>query len=111
MRAGQLNTWVTIQSRSDTRAADGSLVEGWAAIDSCWASVVDLRGREYLAAQEAHADVSTRVWIRWRDDVTTTMRIQITGDRTRSRTLEIESVIDPDGRRRSLELMCREVVA
>ncbi len=108
MRAGQLRTWVTIESRSDTRAADGSLVEGWSAVDSTWASVVDLRGREYLAAQEAHADVTTRIWMRWRDDVTTTMRITTTNP---DRTLEIEAVIDVDGRHRMLELMCREVVA
>jgi SPP1 family predicted phage head-tail adaptor len=111
VRAGQLNTWVTIESRSDTRAADGGLIEGWSAVDSTWASVVDLRGREYLAAKEAHADVSTRVWIRWRDDVTTTMRVHIPAGRVRERTLSIEAVIDTDGRGRMLELMCREVVA
>jgi SPP1 family predicted phage head-tail adaptor len=46
------------------------------------------------------------VTIRYRSDVSVAQRI-VWG----SRTLEIGSIQDPDGRRRSLDLLCAEVQA
>lgn len=102
MRAGSLSTWVTLEEPVTTRSTDGGMVAGWAAVDSVWASVSDLRGREYLTAQEHHAEVTTRVVIRTRDDVVPSWRV-VAG----SRVLAIVHVIVISG---GLELMCREVV-
>lgn len=102
MRAGLLNTWVALEQPVTTQADDGGLVAGWATVDNVWASVTDLRGREYMTAQEHHADVSTRVVIRTRDDVLPSWRVNAGG-----RLLAIVHVIVISG---GLELMCREVV-
>lgn len=98
---------VTIQRAKEAQNSFGEPVLEWQDVGKVWARVEDLSGREYFAARQvAVAEVTTRVTIRWRDDVKPSMRI-LAG----SRVLDVRSVIDPDGRRRELQLMCREVVS
>lgn len=64
-------------------------------------SIEPLRGRELFAAQEHFAEVTTRIRIRYRDDVTAEMRVVHGGV-----DYAIGAVIDPELRHRELELMC-----
>jgi SPP1 family predicted phage head-tail adaptor len=105
IRAGELNCRVTLQSATETQDDYGAPVPGWATTATVWGEVVDLSGREFFAAQQVNAEVSTRIRIRYRTDVTPKMRAIANG-----RTLEILSVLDPEGRKRELHLMCKEVV-
>lgn len=105
MRAGELRHKVVIQQESGIRDPDsGEIIPGWSTFAEVWAEVVDLSGREYWSAQQVQSQVSTRVRIRYLDGVKPTMRVA-----HGSRTLQIEAVIDPDGRRRELQLMCSEI--
>jgi SPP1 family predicted phage head-tail adaptor len=70
-----------------------------------WAAVEPLSGRELLAAQQAQSEVTLRVRMRFRSDVTAAMQL-LHGNKT----YEVASVIDLKGRRRELELMCKEIV-
>lgn len=105
MRAGRLRRRVTIQEKTVSRNSYGEEIITWSDVDTVWAAVEPLHGREYTEMRRAGAEVTTRIIMRYRDDVTPAMRI--TWD---SHVYDIESVIDVDGRHVQLELMCREVL-
>ena len=104
MRAGLLRHRVTIQNLTTAQDSFGDIVETWSDFATVWAQVEDLSGREFFAAAQVNSEIKTRVRIRYMEGVKPTMRI-LHG----TRTLEIISPIDPDGKRRMLELLCREV--
>ncbi len=79
MRAGRLNTRITIEQPSESRSATGAVVTTWSTLATVWAEVVPLRGREFYAAQAVQAETDVKYRIRWRDDVTPKMRINASG--------------------------------
>jgi SPP1 family predicted phage head-tail adaptor len=105
MRIGRLRHRITIQQPSTAQNTYGEPGTTWSDLATVWGSIEPLRGREYFAAQEIQAEVTTRIVIRHRADVSPTMRVNYGSD-----TYLIESVINPDNRDRELQLMCRQVV-
>ncbi|AEE98030.1 phage head closure protein [Mahella australiensis] len=106
MRAGELRHRITIQEAISAQDKAGQPIEAWQDVVTVWAKIEDLNGREYLAAKQVPAnEVTTRITIRWRDGIKPTMRII-----TEQRIFDIQSIIDPDGRKQQLELMCKEVI-
>ena len=65
MRAGQLRQRVQIQSASDVRDAHGSITRTWSTIDTVWASVEPLSGKELFEAQQVHARATVRIRMRY----------------------------------------------
>jgi SPP1 family predicted phage head-tail adaptor len=104
MKAGSLNHLVTLQQSLPDRDSYGTEVPRWSDVAKVWAEVTDISGREYTAMQQAVSAVSVRVRIRYRDGVVATMRV-LDG----ARVLEIVSVINADGGRSELQLMCQEI--
>lgn len=107
MRPGELRLRVTIQRQTVTGkdTLNNDIVK-WTDVATVWAQVIDLSGREFFASQQANAEITTRVRIRFRTGITASMRV-VYG----SRTLELVSPpIDPDGHGRELYLMCKELV-
>lgn len=105
MRAGRYRHRVTIKEKVVARNGYGEEVVAWSPVATVWADIQPIRGREYLEMRQEQADVSHRVYLRWREGVEPTMRVYFEG-----RVLEIESVIRPEERRVGLELICREMV-
>lgn len=105
LRAGRLNKRVTIQSLTRTSDGGGGFTEAWAAIDNgtVWAAVEPLNGRERFEAQQTQANLSYRVTIRYRSDVTAQMQV-LYG----SKTLPINAVLNPAERGEMLELLCED---
>lgn len=101
MRIGRLRHRVTIEQKSVTRSAIGEEVVSWVAFATVWAEVAPLRGREFFAAQQTQSSVDYKVTMRYLAGVTREMRIVWDG-----LPLDIVSVIDVEGRRAVLELMC-----
>ena len=108
LRSGNLNRIITIQQPNDSQDADtGAMTEGWAAFHSgIPAEIKAPGGGEAIQGEESKARNRYRVRIRRIDGVTTKMRIT-TDD---SKTLNIDSVGDPDGMRQEMILTCRENV-
>lgn len=106
MRAGELRHRVTIQQMQDTQNEYGEPVKEWVDVVTVWASIEGLRGREYFEAQQTMAQADHRIKIRYMDGIKPTMRI-VYG----TRIFSIQSVLDPDGRRRELHLICKEQVS
>lgn len=105
--SGKLRTRADVQNRTTARDGYGDALETWGTAATVWAEVVSLSGRELWAAQQAQADVTTRVRIRYRSDVTVSPRTRI---RIGTRVLNVQAAIDVDGRKRLLDLLCVEEV-
>lgn len=80
MNAGELRDQVTFQAltqSADTFGAAGS--ESWANIATTpivWAALETLSGREFFAAQRVAAEVTHRIRIRYRSDITPKHRVK-----------------------------------
>lgn len=101
---GDLRQRVTIEGYVVSSDGYGGRPKSWVPVATVWAKVEPLRGREYFEAHQIKTEVTHRVIIRYRPDVTPEMRVKV-GD---NRYLLIESVIDIEERHRFLELICRE---
>jgi SPP1 family predicted phage head-tail adaptor len=103
MNPGELRHRITIEAPTDTQNEYGEPVQGWQPIATVWAAKQDLAGREFVAAQQTQAEVTTRFRLRYRDGITAKMRI-----RTADGTLyNVASVQDPDGYRRETIIMAK----
>ena len=97
---------VTIQSVTTVNDTMGAPVETWATVATVFASVVPQKyqsGVEALVQALGREAVATTytVTIYWRSDVVERNRLTWNG-----KTMDIRRVIDPDGKRTWLELMC-----
>lgn len=84
------------------RPSDSTESVSFATVTQLWGSLSGLTGIESPAIQ-ARAD--HRIRFRYRSDLTPRDRLQM-GDRV----FEITSVVDPDGRRRMLDVLVSEMV-
>ena len=105
MRAGRLRHIVTIQEPVETQDSMGHPAVTWSDVATRRASIEPLSGREFFTAKEFHADVSTRIRLRYLAGVTPKMRVKW-GDRY----FNIHSAISPDKKNRELVLMVSESV-
>lgn len=105
MRAGRLRHRVTIQSKTVTQNSYGEEVITWTDVDTVWASIEPLRGREFEELRRAGADLTTRIVMRYQAGIVPEMRATEGGH-----TYDILSVVNVEERDRELHLMCREVL-
>jgi SPP1 family predicted phage head-tail adaptor len=106
MDAGRLNRRVIIQSLSTTQDAYGQPISTMTTVATVWAAVEPLSGRALFAAKQAQSEISVKITIRYRTDVTTAMSIVYL-----THTYQIDAIIDFEARHESLELMCMELPA
>ena len=105
MRAGMMRDRIVIQrwfpatSPPDTRFNEDGM---WIPVASGWANVIQLDGSEVVNSQAVQSQVSHRVTMRYLANVTSKHQVVYRGS-----VLDVVSVIDPDGRRRTLVLECR----
>lgn len=103
MRAGQLRTLITLQSKSVTgRDADGGEIISWGTFSQDWADVQPLQLRELLTAKVAGSEVNMRVLMRYRTGVTSDMRVLIDG----TAYAIVAPPVDVEFRHVTLELLC-----
>jgi SPP1 family predicted phage head-tail adaptor len=105
VRAGLLRSRWTLQRKLVTRSASGDEVVTWSDVATIWADERPTSGTERLRDAAELAQLTTTFSIRYRNGVTPQMRV--TRD---SRTLDIQQVVNVDGRKRELQLVCSEVV-
>ena len=103
MRSGMLRHRVTLQRFQQGQDAYGGPVETWEDVATVWASLEAMSGREFFASQQTQSEVTQRIRIRYRTDVTADMRVTHNG-----KVFNIVAPL-PDNRGRELVLMCREV--
>lgn len=105
MNPATLREQVVIEHRVTARDAAGQPIESWAASARLWARVESVAGSEAVAGGQVTAEATHRITIRHWTGVTPHCRVDWQGDK-----LDVLSVADPDGRRREMVLVCRQVV-
>lgn len=104
MNPGRLRHRVTIESSAvSTPDGLGGGTRTTSTVATVWARVEPLRGDERQIAAALRGQVTHRVTIRYRADVTASMRLVWQGH-----TLAIREVKQPDAISRWLELYCLE---
>ena len=101
LNAGQLDRLIVLQQRAAGADSLGQANGAWQDVATVWAQVQPIRGVEYFAAGQTQNQVDVRFRIRRREGVTNQMRVLWRGV-----PHDIESVIEPNGGREQLELMC-----
>lgn len=104
MRAGALNTRVTIQSRSTAQDEIGQPIDSWQAVATVWADVRPGTGLEAVRAGAPVSVVRSSIRIRRRSDVTNAMRVLVG-----STVYEIEAAIPGGSRQEYTDLVCKVV--
>lgn len=95
VRAGDLRERVIVQRATTTADTQGGRTTTWSALATVPASVVpwETQQDEALRADALTAMARYRVWLRYRPDVTPTMRLSWTPYRmSTAKTLEIQAV-------------------
>lgn len=101
-RIGQLRHRLTIEEAVKTDDEGGGATLVWNTVDDLWGAVEALSGKESVEADRLSGRATYNVTIRYRDDLTPSMRF-----RRDSEIYEILSVLDEDGRRRFLTCKCK----
>lgn len=98
---------MTIQREVVTRDTFGAEVNPWTDVATVWASVrPGASGERFIsAADQVQATITHTVRVRYREGLSPKMRLKWEG-----RFLGIQSVVEPDGRKRELVLLCLEIV-
>lgn len=99
---GKLRHRVTLQALETTVDDYGMESSGWVDHATVWADVHPVSAREFIAGGQVNSKVTTRITIRYRDDVEPTMRAV-----SRGKVYQIEGVLpDPDSGLEYLTLPC-----
>ena len=104
--AGRLRNRIDIVQPSATQDAAGGfdLNANVVVYSNIWASVEALNGTEKFAAHEFISQASHQVVIRYLPNITSEMQVHFQG-----RQFQIEAVLNPDERTKSLVLLCVEI--
>ena len=103
LNPGELRNQVQITRKDASLNAYNEEVVTWPVFASVWAKIDHLRGREYLDARQATADLTTKITIRYLQGMLPSMRVEF-GDQV----YEVISVIDVQERHNVMELMCKQ---
>ena len=104
MRLGPMRYRIEIQEYKAVKDKAGFATKAWTTIAIVWADIEPVSGSEQLKAAETMAEVTSRIYIRYREGLTTLMRIV-----WNSHAYDIQSVL---GTRKSgmLTILAKEVL-
>ena len=100
---GAMRHRVTLQRTVRTPDDSGGNVVAWADVATLWAEVEPITAQEAMHLGRLAGEVTHRITLRYRDGVTTDMRLLLRG-----RPLDIVGVRDLREARRFLVLECRQ---
>ena len=103
---GELRHRVRIEVETRTDDGGGGATAAWLPLETVWAAVKDMDGREVTSADGRQGRVTHEVWIRHRSGVVPSARL-VEG----ARSFDILSVLDPDGAKRWLRCLVEERLA
>ena len=101
LQAGELNRRITIERINHAILTGGAEEESTELLATVWAKREDLSGREWFQAMQIQSEITTRFTVRWRSGIYPQMQIVVGLE-----VYRIEAILDPDGRREQLQLMC-----
>lgn len=108
MQAGKLRHVVELQRVAVALDSHGDEAKTWTTLATVRAQVWPLSGREFVAAQTAQAELTTRIDIRARADLALTPKDRV---KWGTRTFDIRHIVDVGARGREYQLLCTERIA
>ena len=105
MNAQELRQSLTIEQYTATQDTYGGEVQTWATFATVRARKAHQASREFFAAQKVNSEVTDLFFCRYRSGITAKMRVSYD-----SKTYDIIGANDPDGKKRELQILCKEVV-
>lgn len=104
---GKLRHRVKIQRLDESvRDVSGAVVPTWVDVATVWASVGPVGGKELFANGQVQANVTHKVEMRHREDVTTKNRLVWVTSKPAGQVLNVVAAPPTVGSGNSLELMC-----
>lgn len=82
----------------------GQPLDNWQPVDKVWAEIKPLSGRLLESAKQLHAEVTTRIRIRYRTDIDSTMKA-VYGDKNE---FEFLYILHKDFAKKELHILCKE---
>lgn len=104
MRAGTLNSFVTVEYRSGEQDEAGQPVDEWVELAGMWANIKNRTGAETIRADQESSVVRTSIRVRYREDITADMRVV-----HRERVYEIKAVLPAEDDLDRVDLVCENV--
>lgn len=95
---------LTLEGLAETATALGGASLGWQTVATLWGAVEMNTGRETGEAGQAIGERTGRVTLPFHEGIDARSRFRLAG-----RVLEVTAAFDPDGRRRQLVCLVREV--
>lgn len=94
----------TLEAPVETPDVIGGAEQVFTPITTLWGRIEAKTGDELVNAARAEGQVVTRIALRWRANIDSRMRL-VSG----ARMFLIRATYDPDGRKREIICLCREV--
>jgi SPP1 family predicted phage head-tail adaptor len=104
-RAGRFRHYVEIQRSVQTRDEQGSFTDSWASIGFAWCNIVPIGAIEQLRADQTQGQMSHRIYMRYRSDITNQHRIKYG-----SRIFALNPPSNVGERSREIEILATEKV-
>lgn len=110
MRAGKLRHRVAIEQKLAIRnPVTGGYEEEWLPVARVWAEISPLSAHDFIASRSEQSVITARICMRWRSDITPSMRI-VHESRCGRRVFDIEGILpDRDSGQDYLTLPVKEV--
>lgn len=106
LSAGRLRQRVTIRRKTQTKKPTGGFDEAWSDLNTVWAEVIGLNGREAVIGQALQGVSYYRIATRFGTDVTDVDQLASADPAVfNGKTVNVRSVSDPDGRREQLLIL------
>ena len=107
MRAGRLRHQVSVEQQSDSYLSTGEPTQVWTTlVAAARAEIRQTGGTETRRGEQTEPATACRVVMRYDDANTITAGMRL---KAGTRTLDIVSAADPDGRGERIELACQEI--
>jgi SPP1 family predicted phage head-tail adaptor len=103
MRIGEMRKQVSIEVEQPTTDNAGGYALGWTTLATVWAQITPVSGNEVYTAQHLEGHVTHHVLMRYRDDVTSDMRLSYN-----SRVFNIHAVLNTGERNQWTVLLVEE---
>lgn len=110
MQAGRLRHRVTIQNFTTTVLPSGQELESWSDGKTVWAEVNGISGREVVASGAERVEITNRIWIRSRTDISASSRLKVLNGPYRGLMLEVAGPPIPDTKGELMEILCKSGV-
>lgn len=106
MDIGRLNKRITFQQLGQDKDEYGEIITEWSNFKTVWAEIAPVRGNQFFAAKQINSEITHNVYIRYRKDLNTSMRILF-----KERVFEILYIMNVKEESSLMQIYCKEIIS